>query len=100
MQRAGASIHSTGKERIMQPSAHVKVTYDKHGAVVMDLRTSKYFSLNGVAADIWVGIMDGLSLERIIATLGDKYDVPAERLENDVRNFVAAAIAKGLVNAA
>jgi len=80
--------------------AHVQSVVDPDGAVLLDLKKGKYFSLNGIAADIWGGIEAGLTLPQIEARLAASYDAPAGRLRADVDSFVAQLARAELIHAA
>lgn len=45
------------------------------GAVVLDVETKKYFSLNDTGAAIWACIRDGLGADAMVAVLQREYDV-------------------------
>ncbi len=49
------------------------------GAVVLDIQTKKYFSLNDTGARIWALIREGLNTNDIVSVLLGEYDVSASR---------------------
>ena len=58
------------------------------GAVVLDIHTKKYFSLNDTGARIWALIREGLFTEDIISVLLAEYDVA----ETAARDAVSALV--------
>jgi len=60
--------------------------------------TSEIHRLNDVAADIWeLCAGEGATLEQLLQTLRDRYDVPDDVLRLDVATFLQFAIGKGLL---
>lgn len=80
-------------------AAHVKSVVDADGAVLLDLKKGKYFSLNGIAAEIWGGIEAGLDHAAIEAHLARSYDAAPERLRADLESFMASLAREELVHA-
>jgi hypothetical protein len=73
------------------------ITKDE-GAVLLHLQQGRYQSLNGTATVIWNKINDGATSEDIAAALCARYPgVPRERIENELRAFLAQLESKGLV---
>jgi hypothetical protein len=56
-----------------------------------------FFGLDEVGADIWPHVEHARTLPEIAASLATVYDASAERLEADVRRFLAEMRACGLV---
>jgi hypothetical protein len=71
-----------------QVPGHVKSVIDGDGAVVLDIRQGKYFSLNGIGADIWRYLEAGEALTEIELRLARTYDAPEETLRRDLAEFV------------
>lgn len=53
-------------------------------AVILDLRTSVYFSLNDTAAFIWERVGDGLPAEEIAALVTEDFEQTLESARRDV----------------
>lgn len=79
---------------------HVKSVIDPDGAVLLDLRKGKYYSLNGTGTQIWRSLEAGRSIGEIEAELGGAGDIPAENVRDDVRAFIEGLQAKQLVHVA
>src|SRR5215217_9448214 len=75
--------------------AHVRSMMDETGAVLLDLREGRYYSLNGVGARIWSRVEKGLTPSQILDDLTRTYQVPAERLMADLTAFVRSMEEKG-----
>lgn len=69
-------------------------------AVMMSIEKGAYFGLNPVATRIWDLIETPRSVQALIATILDEYDVTPEDCERDVQGFVADMLEKGLAQAA
>ncbi|HVG08068.1 MAG TPA: PqqD family protein [Thermoanaerobaculia bacterium] len=85
------------KEESIGIEPHVRSMIDGDGAVLLDLKAGRYYSLNGVAAGIWSRVEKGLTLPQILDELRQTYQVPAERLQADLAAFVRAMEEKGLL---
>ncbi len=56
--------------------------------VALDSRRGVYLSLNGTGAALWRVLAGGATLNQLISSLVDDYDVDAERAEVDVHEFL------------
>lgn len=79
--------------------SHVRFMADSDGAVILDLKKGKYYSLNGVGADIWAELTQGRRGNEILQSLRAKYSVPSDRLEDDLKQFMLGLQEKGLLDA-
>lgn len=70
-------------------SRHVHAMVDPDGAVLLDVKLGKYFSLNGIGAEIWRLLEAGRSPEEIEAQLAASYAAAPEVLRDDVATFLA-----------
>jgi hypothetical protein len=67
------------------------------GAVVLDIHTKKYFSLNETGARVWALIREGLDTEDIISALLEEYDVTRGAAEEAVTTLVGSLAAEKLI---
>ena len=67
------------------------------GAVVLDIHTKKYFSLNDTGARVWALIRQGLAVEDIISALLDEYDVSRTAACQAVTSLVKSLAAEKLI---
>lgn len=69
-----------------------------HEAVIINLATGHYFSLEGVAADIWYAIERHSTLPTIVNALVIKYsEQPQPKLEAHTKAFIQLLLDEGLV---
>jgi hypothetical protein len=59
--------------------------------------TGFYFSLNDTAADIWNLLVAGKSLGAIAALLSEKYEMPPDVVEVDIKELVASLQSEKLI---
>ena len=78
---------------------HVRSLMDGDGAVLLDLKAGRYYSLNGIGARIWSKAEKGMTLSQILDDLQQTYQIPVEKLAADLTAFVSAMQAKGLLRA-
>jgi hypothetical protein len=91
---AGMSVHAT-----LEVQPHVRVMTDLNGAVLLDLKAGRYYSLNGMGAKIWSQAEQGLTLAEILKDLQAAYQVPFTTLEQDVTSFLRGMEERGLIRA-
>ena len=67
------------------------------GAVVLDIQTKQYFSLNETGARVWALIREGHEVGDIISTLLDEYDVTCEAAKEAVTSLVDSLVGEKLI---
>ncbi len=69
-------------------------------AVMMSIENGAYFGLNPIATRIWDLIEQPKTIAELIQTITDEYDVSAEQAADDVQEFVAEMIERGIAQVA
>ncbi len=67
-------------------------------AVLLDPRSSVYFSLNAVGTRVWCLLEEGLPLDQVHAALQAEYEVEAGTLWRDLDELVRRLAEEGLVD--
>lgn len=80
--------------------ADVVSTPVEGGAVLLDLDSKRYFSLNETGRVIWEGIRDGWSREAIVAALVERYAVSSDSCHAAVDRLLADLERRRLVERA
>lgn len=57
-------------------------------ALILDLNSGHYFSLNPVATEIWEALQSGAEVPLIIQTVSVKYKIEARVVENDLHELI------------
>jgi len=57
-------------------------------AVILNLKSSVYYSLNEVGTRIWELIGEGCELDEIVITIADEYDTSEKKVKKDVEKFI------------
>jgi Coenzyme PQQ synthesis protein D (PqqD) len=57
-------------------------------ALILDLSSGVYFSLNPVATEVWQGLQAGNSLSQIAAAVAQTYGMAEDAVLEDVQQFV------------
>jgi hypothetical protein len=66
-----------------------QVSTDLGGEVaILHIESGKYFALNGVGARVWELVANGSTIDDILATLLDEFDIDAERCERDLTQLL------------
>jgi hypothetical protein len=82
-------------------SQDVRATYSEDGAVLLDIRKGLCYSLNPVAARVWVTLetsADGITMNGIVSALDTECQVPLEELEGDTAELLDKLRHMGLVH--
>lgn len=66
-------------------------------AIIINLATGIYYSMDGVGGTMWELIESGRSLDEIVAATVARYDVSPERVEEDVRQVAEELVREELV---
>lgn len=81
-------------------SPAVRVTYSEDGAVLLDIRKGLCYSLDPVAARVWVTMESsqaGIDLQGLVDIMETHYKVSRERLEGDIAEYLSKLEHMGLV---
>lgn len=83
-----------------QPHSHVVYTeFDGREAVLVDLNTKRYYTLNETAMLVWRGLERGQTSAEIAREITDRYEVTAEHAEASVERLVNSLAAHRLLRA-
>ena len=85
------------KYRHLAPSTEVLSQTVDEDAVLLDLRSEQYFSLNPVGRRVWELLQEDGDLHKIRDRLLQEYRVDAADLERDLDDLAARLLAAGLV---
>lgn len=66
-------------------------------AIIIDLATGVYYSMDGVGGSIWALIETESSFEEIVTAIVARYEVSRNQAETDVQEFVAELLREKLV---
>ncbi|MDQ4031590.1 MAG: lasso peptide biosynthesis PqqD family chaperone [Actinomycetota bacterium] len=69
---------------------HVTTTRTEHGVVLLDERTGRYWQMNGTGALVLRSLIDGKTLESVVADLRDRYPAASEQAGRDVETLLDA----------
>jgi len=82
-------------------SSDIHTTYSEDGAVLLDFNKGLCYSLNVVAAQIWITIESspgGITVGGIVDTLETHFHVPRQQLEEDTSDWLDNLERLGLVH--
>ena len=65
--------------------------------VILDLASGMYFGLDPVGARIWQLLTEGHEIDAVVSTLLNEYEVPEDKLRQDVNTLVNELVSRGLV---
>lgn len=82
--------------RIVRSDGPVTAPVDDE-LVMADVDAGKYYAFNSVSTTIWNVIEKPMTVKDLCAELMAAYDVPPERCESEVLQFVNTLHSKGLV---
>lgn len=87
------SILATSHEQVSADLSSDK----SEGTVVLGFRDGMYFELNEVGARIWQLLQEPCSIQSILATLLEEYDVSSEQCEADILSLADQLLSRGLI---
>lgn len=79
------------------PSPAVRASISNDGLVLLDLAGGLLLSSNGVGGRIYQLIEQRRTPAEIACLIAAEYDVQPDRTHDDVLNFVAALLARGII---
>jgi len=68
--------------------------------VVLELTTTTYLTLNGTAKQLWLGLLDGATVDELVGTLSGRFGISAEQARADTESFVSALSDRALLSTA
>lgn len=90
--------HTSAVSRVKyQPNEGVMASQVGDEAILLDLGSGIYYSLNAVGAPIWTGLTGGKCHAEIVDTLVAEFDVTPAVAARDVESFIAQLVEMGLV---
>lgn len=82
-----------------QNQVSADLSSDQSGdVVILGLKDGMYFELNEVGARVWHLVQQPRSIQSVLDTLLDEYDVSAAQCETDVFSLAEAMLKRGLVD--
>lgn len=91
---------NTNQHATWRISPEVRTTYSEDGAVLLDINKGLCYSLNPVAAQIWVTIETsgaGITLDGIVSVLETHFKLPRHQLGGDIAEYLSKLEHMGLV---
>ncbi|MCC6737529.1 MAG: PqqD family protein [Planctomycetia bacterium] len=82
--------------RIVVPSETLVRIVDGQ-AVLLSLKTERYYGLDDVGTRIWDLLAAGKTLAETAAVLAGEFDAPAGKIEEDMQALLAELLREGLV---
>jgi hypothetical protein len=96
-------IKKTRQARVLSPdqpvvaAAHVSVASRDGRAILMDIRSGRYWGLDDVGTRIWELVLLHKTPSEISATIEEEYDAPAQQLRDDAARFLSSLLALGVI---
>ena len=84
---------------IPQPHSHVVYTeFDGREAVLVDLNTKRYYTLNETAMIVWRGLERGQTIADIAREITERYEVTTEHAMASIERLVSSLSAHRLLS--
>ena len=82
-----------------QPHSHVVYTeFDGREAVLVDLNTKRYYTLNETAMLIWRGLEQGKTKAEIVRGICDRYEVDEQHAAESLERLITSLAAHRLLS--
>ena len=78
-------------------SADATCAVVEDGAVVLHMRTKRYFSLNETGAAVWRMLEDGAPLSEIPARLAEMYEIDTATAQESLTRLLGELVAEELI---
>jgi hypothetical protein len=82
---------------LIRIAPHIAWNCEEGELVLFDARDGSYHALNGTGAAIWRAIAAGNDRPDIVDRLAAQFDAPRPAIEENVAEFIDAALARGLL---
>jgi len=66
-------------------------------AILINLMSGVYYTVDGTGAEIWSQLESGSSVAQMGVTIAERYDVDRAQAYNDVKRLVEELLAEGLI---
>jgi len=66
-------------------------------AVILNLKTDTYFSLDKIGTKIWNKMIEKSEIKDLVSLITSLYDVPAKEAEGDVKELISSLKKTGLI---
>jgi len=86
-----------GLRRTMTVSPDVRWSRTDDGGLLLDIKTSKYYSLNSVGATIWEGLATGATVDEVACKVREQFGASGDQVQSDLISFVQALEQKGVI---
>jgi hypothetical protein len=83
---------------LVRPARNVVGVRQGHRTVLLDADRGQFYGLDGVAGRFWEMLENGTDLPEIEAQIEREYDVPRERIAQDLRALVEQLRQRGLLS--
>jgi len=64
---------------------------------LMNIDTGKYFALNTIGSDIWYKLDKPISLQSLVNSLIEEYDIDYDTCFNEVKPFIEKLLHEGII---
>jgi hypothetical protein len=68
-------------------------------AVILNTRSGVYFGLDDVALRIWQLLQNPVTVAELLTTIGEEYEIDAEKAAADLLRFLSELESEGLIHA-
>lgn len=86
------------EREMVRTDEHISTRLDGE-EVILHRGSEKYFGLNEVGTRLWEALEEPRTVDELVATIAEEFDVPEERSREDVETFVADLKAADLIEA-
>lgn len=87
-----------GERKLVRTREQISTTVDGE-RIILHSGSEKYFGLNEVGTRLWEALEEPRTVDELVATIREEFDVSEERSRNDVESFVSDLEAADLIEA-
>lgn len=86
-------------QRVARATSVMATEVGEDAVVMMDVDLASYFGVEDVAADVWRMLDEPKSVDDLVTSLADTYDVDPQVCREETTSFVESLLDAGLVTA-
>lgn len=83
---------------MIRPAPQLRSIVDQDGAVILDINSDQFFSLNPIGALIWTHLGNGETLDQIKDAIASQTGADLGQVSDDVDEFIADLKGKHLLH--
>lgn len=82
---------------VLTLAEHVKAINDENGAVLLDIKSGSYYSINRLGADICLLLKSGVARSVLVQEISNRFQVSNDIVSSDIERFLQDLRIRGML---